>query len=108
MGPESGGTVIEIAVDDLPKINTNYYPDVYCSFPGYETQPEIGKVKGVFVSLNLIQCVTPPFKLSDEGIANGSIADRPTFATVRVEFALVNFRAEQYFEFTYYKDVRVF
>ena len=48
MGPEQGGTVINISVLDFPEIN-NKAPTAQCIFPGYELEPGGGEVEAEYI-----------------------------------------------------------
>jgi len=108
VGPETGGTLVTVTVNDLPPIDaTPTLPVVYFEFPGYETDSNY-RVTATFVSLNTITCVTPPLKITQTLIDAGKLDDFDTFTLARVNLNLLGRRVNDYFYFTYMKEVHVF
>lgn len=110
MGPDTGGTLLVISLADFPTVN-NDVPTSRCLFPGYEgwnpPQTSPGYVISTYIDGTSIQCYTPPLKISDIAIANGTMIDYPMYTLALVEVVLLE-RTVNSFWFAYMKDVKIF
>jgi hypothetical protein len=110
-GPDSGGTSIEIIIDDFTPVNGSAQAAT-CIFPGYadladEDGNDAGMVDGATTGDNGIRCVSPPLRITDEAIESGLMHDSLIINTVEVEVRLLNVAQNMFFTFTYLKGVEV-
>ena len=99
-GPETGGTVVNITVEDVPRIN-NRAPETQCAFPNGVS------VACTYVLDTLCQCVTPTLA----SITNEASEGVEPFGHVTYSWAQVNMTLEKRvfntFYFLYARDVKV-